>query len=105
MDAFTAYKNEFTGQAFQTPEGCLKSEFDHLRDTLVVAVNSTLLLPWLDFSKQCDYLRAKIDALEAKGREYQDAAHHKVVEYTALQERRQTFLKAQNAPEQERQAA
>ncbi len=106
MTPFTAYKNEFTGKAHQTAQACLKSECDHLRKMVHVAIDSTLLLPWLDFGKQCDYIRTKIDDLEAKAREYQAAmAKGKIVHTDTEQRSKLVSLASKHVKTEEQEAA
>lgn len=71
MNIITAYKNSYTGKAFQTPAACLLDEFQFLRKQLISAVNALLLLPHLDMVHQCDHIREHLDQVEQKAQEYQ----------------------------------
>lgn len=71
MNTITAYRNSYTGKAFQTPAACLLDEFQFLRKQLLSAVNALLLLPHLDMAHQCNYVREKLELVEQKALEYQ----------------------------------
>lgn len=70
MTPFEAYKNEFTGKAYQTKAGCLKSEFHHLKQDVLVCLGSLMLLPSVSLDVQFKRLLSKIRRLYDKGMEY-----------------------------------
>ena len=72
MQEFTAYKSD-QGKAFQTPSACLRSEYDHLRETVIAWANALIILPTLDVDTQFQAFQAKIDEWHVKGREYHAA--------------------------------
>jgi hypothetical protein len=79
MNTFTAYKNSYTGKAFQSPTACLLDEFQFLREQLKHAVNALLLLPHLDMEHQCDYIREHLDRVVQKAKEYQELYNKQLV--------------------------
>ncbi len=73
MNTVTAYRNTFTGQAFQSPASCLKSEFEHILDRLLEECKPLMLgkhYPQAKIDERIALLRAKLDELQAKTDEF-----------------------------------
>jgi hypothetical protein len=74
MKPISAYRNEYTGKAYQSPLTCLRDEFDHLMQDAAKHCFHILSQRGTQgetrLSERMAEIKAKLDTAEMKGREF-----------------------------------